>query len=283
MDTEISSDQKDDLRVSIVDDHQHEDIDADEHHAKHHQRHDAHEHRGDAHVHFEEHHRDVRGGGARAAVFGISDGLVSNVSLILAIAGGAGATQSGTVRLAGLAGLLAGAISMAAGEYVSMRAQTELLQRELNAERHEIVHNPESERRELVGILQKKGISKRLAEELSHEIHRDPDIALQAHAKEELGIDPEELGSAVEAAGSSFVAFGIGAFLPLAPWLFMSGTAAVLVTVAIASVTAVAVGTMLAVFTEQNKLRSALRQFVIAAVAAAATYGLGSLVGTGLG
>lgn len=272
-----------DITQEPMQDHEHDDlaiVTDDDHHAEHHTRGDMHEHAGRKHVHAEDHHRDVRGGGARAAVFGISDGLVSNVSLVLAMAGAGAAT--GTVRLAGFAGLLAGAISMAAGEYVSMRAQTELLQRELSMERHEIVHNPAAEKRELEFILRKKGIRAHLAKELVEDIHRDPDIALQAHAKEELGIDPEELGSATEAAVSSFVAFGIGAFVPLLPWLFTSGTAGTVITIALASVTAVVVGLALARFTARSYLRSALRQLGIAVFAAAATYGLGSLIGTGI-
>lgn len=267
----------------MAEDHTHEDLrvirDAD-HHAAHHERGEVHEHQGDVHVHSEDHHRDVRGGGARAAVFGISDGLVSNVSLILAMAG-AGASQ-GTVRLAGLAGLLAGAISMAAGEYVSMRAQTELLQRELSMERHEIVHNPEAEKHELEFILRKKGIRRHLAQELVEDIHRDPDIALQAHAKEELGIDPDELGSAAQASIWSFVAFAIGAFVPLAPWLFAAGAAGVVATIALGAGTAVVVGLALARFTARSYLRSALRQLAIAVFAGGVTYGLGSLIGPGI-
>jgi VIT1/CCC1 family predicted Fe2+/Mn2+ transporter len=262
--------------------HQHDDLKVvqSDHHGEHHQRGDIHVHQGLDHVHSEDHHRDPRGGAARAAIFGISDGLVSNVSLILAIAG-AGAV-GGTVRLAGLAGLLAGAISMAAGEYVSMRGQTELLERELSMERHEIVHNPEAEMRELEFILRKKGINERLAKELVADIHKDPDVALKAHAKEELGIDPEALGSAKGASASSFGAFAVGAILPLLPWFFASGTAAVIATIGIASVTAIAVGLGLAGFTGRSYVRSALRQFAIALFAASITYALGSLVGTGV-
>jgi VIT1/CCC1 family predicted Fe2+/Mn2+ transporter len=263
--------------------HHHDDLQVvrdDAHHAAHHDRGDEHEHRGESHVHGEDHHRDVRSGSARAAVFGISDGLVSNVSLVLAIAGAGAATS--TVRLAGLAGLLAGAISMAAGEYVSMRAQTELLRRELTLERHEIVYNADAEKHELEFILRKKGIRPRLAAELVEDIHRDPEIALQAHAKEELGIDPEELGSATGAAAASFVAFGIGAFVPLLPWFFAAGSAAVITTIALGATTAFGVGLALAYFTSHSYLRSALRQLGIAVVAGAVTYGLGSLVGTGV-
>jgi VIT1/CCC1 family predicted Fe2+/Mn2+ transporter len=225
----------------------------------------------------EHHHRDVRGGTARAAVFGISDGLVSNVSLILGVAGAD--PSAGLVRLAGLAGLVGGAFSMAAGEYVSMRAQTELLERELELERVEIARRPESERRELVQLYRSRGLDRELAEHLATEMHRDPELALETHAREELGIDPGELGSPAGAASSSFAAFGAGALLPLLPWFFATGAAAVLASVVVGAVAAVLVGAALATFTGRSAVRSALRQLLFAAVPAAVTYAIGSLVG----
>jgi VIT1/CCC1 family predicted Fe2+/Mn2+ transporter len=229
--------------------------------------------------HDEHHHRDVQGGAARAAVFGISDGLVSNVALIVAIAA-AGAT-SGTVRLAGLAGLLAGAFSMAAGEYVSMRAQTELLERELEMERREIARNPESERRELEAIYRGRGVDADLAAAMATAMHADPGRAFEAHAREELGIDPDGLGSANQAAASSFGAFAVGALLPLLPWFFGGGRTALISTIGLASLAAVGVGVALASFTGRSRLRSASRQLALASIAAAITFGLGHLVGTG--
>src|SRR5437588_7489256 len=177
----------------------------------------------------EHHHRDIRGGTARAAVFGVSDGLVSNVSLILGVAAGAHDLQ-GTVRLAGLAGLIAGAVSMAIGEYVSMTAQAELFERELELERHEIRRRPENERRELAHIYRARGVDPGTADELASQMMRDPDLALETHAREELGIDPNALGSPIGAAVSSFVAFAIGALAPLLPWLFGGGHGYVLAT-----------------------------------------------------
>lgn len=229
----------------------------------------------------EHHHRDVRSGGARAAVFGMSDGLVTNVSLILGVAG---AHPGGTfVRLTGLAGLVAGAFSMAAGEYLSMQAQRELLQRELDLERQSLRRSPEAERRELKAIYERRGLDPALAAELVAEVMRDPDVALETHAREELGIDPGALGSPWRAAASSFVTFAIGALLPLLPWLFASGTGAILASVVIGAVASLVVGGALGFFTGRSPVRSALRQFVVAALAAGVTYGIGRAVGASTG
>ncbi|HUC35759.1 MAG TPA: VIT1/CCC1 transporter family protein [Acidimicrobiales bacterium] len=223
------------------------------------------------------HHRSVGTGGARAAVFGVSDGLVTNVALILGIAG---AHPGGAVvRLAGIAGLVAGAFSMSAGEYVSMRAQSELFERELDLESREIENRPEGERRELVRIYESRGIEPAVARRLASEMMRTPELALETHAREELGINPLALGSPVQAAVSSFATFAVGAFLPLLPWLVSSGTAATLGSVVIGAVAALAVGTALSVFTRRTWWRSALRQLVISAGAAAVTFGIGHAVG----
>jgi vacuolar iron transporter family protein len=227
----------------------------------------------------EHHHRDIQGGSARAAVFGVSDGLVSNVSLILGVAGAS--PGAGIVRLAGLAGLIAGAVSMAAGEYVSMRAQSELLERELDLERIELRRNPHVETVELTQIYQSRGMEADQARELAEAMMADPDRALEAHAREELGIDPNDLGSPVGAAVSSFLAFGVGAVLPLLPWFFGSGDAAVFASVVIGAVAAVSVGTLLAWFTGRSYLRSALRQLAIATFASAVTFAIGAAVGVG--
>jgi VIT1/CCC1 family predicted Fe2+/Mn2+ transporter len=225
----------------------------------------------------EHHHRNVQGGAARAAVFGLSDGLVSNVSLILGVAGAHPA--SGVVRLAGLAGLLGGAFSMAAGEYVSMRAQSELMERELELERSEIKRRPEGERRELAHIYESRGVDPGVAQDLATEMMRDPDVALDTHAREELGITPASLGSPIQAALSSFASFALGALAPLIPWFFLTGTAAVLASVIVGAVAALAVGGALARFTGRAVVHSALRQLAISAVAAAVTYSIGRAVG----
>jgi VIT1/CCC1 family predicted Fe2+/Mn2+ transporter len=229
----------------------------------------------------EPHHRNIQGGTARAAVFGISDGLVSNVALILGVAGAS--PGPGVVRLAGLAGLIAGAISMAAGEFISMTAQRELLTRELDMERIELRRQPENERRELVQIYRARGVEPETAERLAMEMMRDPELALQTHAREELGIDPNELGAPVGAAVSSFLAFAVGAFVPLAPWLFTRGALALGLSTALGALAALLVGAALARFTGRSATRSALRQLLWAAVPAAVTYVVGAVVGVGVG
>lgn len=234
-------------------------------------------HRPPAELQFVDHHRSLQGGGARAAVFGVSDGLVTNVAIILGLAGAH--PGAGVVRLAGLAALVAGAFSMASGEYVSMRAQKELLQRELALERQEIHRRPEGERRELVRIYESRGIAPDLARQLADEMMRTPELALETHAREELGINPSSLGSPVQAAGASFATFALGAVLPLIPWLFASGTAAALASVVIGGAAALAVGAALAVFTERSWWLSSLRQLVFTAVPAAATFGIGQAIG----
>lgn len=210
-------------------------------------------------------------------MFGASDGLVSNVSLILGVAGASPA--AGVVRLAGLAGLIAGAVSMAAGEYVSMKAQAELLQRELEMERIELRRNPQVETMELSQLYADRGIHPVRAQALAEDIMRDPELALETHAREELGIDPSALGSPVRAAGSSFVSFTVGAALPLLPWFVTQGAAAVVASVVLGALGAIAVGLALARFTGRPPLRVAARQLGIATVAAAATSTVGALVG----
>ncbi|HJV08499.1 MAG TPA: VIT1/CCC1 transporter family protein [Acidimicrobiales bacterium] len=230
----------------------------------------------------EKHHRDVQGGTARAAVFGVSDGLVSNVAIVLGFAGAN--TGPGLVRLAGLAGLIGGAVSMAAGEYISMTAQTELLERELEMERLELRRRPEAERRELAQIYRSRGVDAATAEQLATALSRDPDLALQTHAREELGIDPDSLGEPVKAALSSFVTFSLGASIPLVPYFFGTGTAALVAAIVLGVVAALAVGAFLAKFTGRPMGRSASRQLLFSAVPAAITYAIGSAVGvSGIG
>ncbi len=226
------------------------------------------------------HHRDIGGGGARAAVFGISDGLVTNVSLVLGMAGAN--PGASIVRLAGVAGLVAGSFSMAAGEYLSMTAQRELQERELEVERRALSDNPRGEAAELRGMYVRRGIEPGVAHEMVNEVMQDPDLALETHAREELGISPQNLGSPWQAAAASFVTFALGAFVPLAPWLFTSGTLAIVLSVALGGLAALAVGVVLARFTERSPAVSALRQLAVTAVAAAVTYGVGRAIGTGL-
>ena len=223
------------------------------------------------------HHRDVQGGAARAAVFGISDGLLTNVSLILGVAGAGPA--AGVVRLAGLAGLVAGAFSMAAGEFVSMSAQKELLEHELDIERRELERHPEAETRELAATFQSRGIEPDDAHRIAAAIMRDPDVALDVHAREELGVRPGQTGSPWQAALSSFVSFAVGALIPLMPWFFTSGRTALIASVLLGASSALAIGWTVAIFTERSRVMSAVRQLGIAAIAASVTYGIGLAVG----
>jgi VIT1/CCC1 family predicted Fe2+/Mn2+ transporter len=225
----------------------------------------------------EHHHRNVQGGTARAAVFGISDGLVTNVSIVLGVAGAHPAAS--IVRLAGLVSLVGGAFSMAAGEYVSMSAQRELAERELEVERREISRRPESERRELAHLYEQRGLTPEMAASLAEQMMRDPDLALETHAREELGIDPSELGRPLGAAVSSFVSFAVGALVPLAPWLGWSGNGALIASLALAVVAAIAIGLALSGFTGRSWWRSSLRQLGIAIVAAGVPYLIGHAVG----
>ena len=219
----------------------------------------------------------MQGGAARAAVFGVSDGLLTNVSLILGVAGAH--PSAGVVRLAGLAGLVAGAFSMGAGEYVSMSAQRELIQRELAIERVELRRHPESEQRELVALYVSRGVPAAAAEEVAIALSRDPEVALEVHSREELGVNPGSIGSPPAAASSSFGSFAVGALIPLIPWFFGGGTVAVLVSIILGTVANLAVGVALAYFTGRSPVFTALRQVSIAAVVAAVTYGIGALVG----
>jgi VIT1/CCC1 family predicted Fe2+/Mn2+ transporter len=227
-----------------------------------------------------EHHRDIQGGTARAAVFGVSDGLLTNVSLILGVAGAS--PTAGLVRLAGIAGLVAGAISMAAGEYISMSAQRDLFHRELAVEREELRRNPDLERRELVAVYVGRGVPRAIAEDFVEALTRDPEVALQVHSHEELGIDPSRTGSPFGAAASSFVSFAIGAVIPLFPWFFATGWGAALVSIVLGAVAAAAIGCAIGYYSERSMVRAALRQLLITAGAAAVTFGVGRLVGVGV-
>ena len=234
-----------------------------------------------AHMPPPDHHDALDDSTARAAVFGVSDGLVTNVSLILGVAGAT--TSADVVRLAGVASLLAGAFSMAAGEYISVTAQRELVEAEIARERHELKVNPEGERVELAQLYVSRGVAPDVAEQIASDLMRDPDLALQTHAREELGVDPESLGSARAAAISSFLTFAVGAFLPLVPWLFIGGSSAILWSMLIGGISALAIGAGLAQFTGRSVVKSALRQLLVATVAAGITYGVGVTLGVSVG
>jgi len=223
-------------------------------------------------------HRDVQGGTQRAAVLGAGDGLLTNLSLVLGVAGAASANAS-AVRLAGVAGLLAGAFSMAAGELVSVRAQQEMVEREVDVERHELADDPEGELRELTAMYQAQGLSAEDAGTVARILSSNPDIALDTHARLELGVDPEAPSSAARAAVSSFLSFSVGAILPLFPWFFVQGSAAVIASVIIGAVAALALGAAIGAMAGRSVVGTALRQLAVAAVAAAVTYTVGSLLG----
>jgi len=238
----------------------------------------AHDHDGEhAHRHMVHRHRDVTGGTARATVFGISDGLVSNVALILGVA--AAESEQSSVIVAGVAGLLAGAASMAAGEYVSMKAQSELVERELAIERRSLEKQPAAEIRELAAIYRQRGLDPEQAHEMASAVMEDPEVALEVHAREELGVDPSETGNPVAAALSSFAAFALGALIPLIPWFFASGTAAIVASAILGIVATATVGAVLARFTERSVFRTAVRQVTWAAVACTATFAIGTWLG----
>lgn len=239
----------------------------------------AHDHEGEhSHRHMVHRHRDVNGGTARAAVFGVSDGLVSNVALIIGVA--AAASDRSSVLVAGVAGLLAGAASMAAGEYVSMKAQSELVERELDIERRSLERQPAAEMSELAAIYRQRGLDAKQAREMAEAVHLDPIVALEVHAREELGVDPAETGNPIAAAVSSFVAFAIGALIPLFPWIFSGGNGALLASAILGLVAAAAVGVTLARFTERSAVRTASRQVAWAVAACATTWLIGSWLGT---
>ncbi len=240
-----------------------------------------HDHNDDDHAHgsgyMVHRHRDVTGGTVRAAVFGVSDGLVSNVALILGVA--AAASTRSNVLVAGVAGLLAGSASMAAGEYVSMKAQAELVERELAIEKRSIAKQPEMETRELAAIYRRRGADAETAKRMAEQVHQNPDIALDVHAREELGVDPDETGNPAAAAISSFFAFAIGAMIPLLPWFFSEGNAAVIASSVLGLIAATTVGAVLARFTERSMLRTAGRQVGWAVAACTVTWVIGSWLG----
>jgi len=216
-----------------------------------------------------------KSGAFRAAIFGVNDGLVSNLSLIMGVAGAA--VSNRVLVLAGVAGLMAGAFSMGAGEYVSMRVQRELFERLLHLEAHELATEPEEERAELQRIYEGRGFPPQLARDVADVVMRDPDVALRTHAREELGLDPEALGSPVGAAASSFVTFCVGALIPLVPFLFASGTAATVVAIAASGAALFVVGAAMSIVTGRAWWFSGLRQLLVGAVAAVVTYAVGTL------
>ena len=216
----------------------------------------------------------------RAGVLGFNDGLLSNLSLVMGVAG---ATSDSTfIVIAGISGLLAGAFSMAAGEYVSVRAQRDVYEREIEVERAELEEMPKEEMQELALIYQRKGFTRQEARAVAERIISNPEVALETLAREELGLDPSQLGYPWLAAISSFLAFGLGAMIPLLPNLFTDGFLALMLTIAVSGVATVGIGVLLGIITGKNPLWGGGRMLLAGTIAAAITYGIGSAIGISL-
>jgi len=231
---------------------------------------------------FERRHRGLGGGGnLRAAVFGVNDGLVSNASLILGVAGAS--TDAHLVLVSGVAGLAAGAFAMAAGEYVSVRSQREFFEYQISLERDELKQYPEAEAQELALIYAAKGLPQREATKLAKQIVADPEQALDTLAREELGLNPAELGSPVGAAASSFFSFAAGAAVPLLPFMAASGDRALAISVGVTCVALFAIGATFSLFTGRSAWLSGARMLVLGSLAGAVTFAVGRLFGVALG
>ena len=223
-------------------------------------------------------HRDVTGGWLRPATFGVMDGLVSNFALVAGVVGG-GATGK-VVIMTGLAGLVAGACSMASGEFTSVSSQTELMKAEIDVERRELAIHPAEEERELAKMYEAKGLRPELAAQVARELTTDPDIALGVHVREELGVDPDDLPSPWLAAGSSFIAFAIGALIPLIPFVF--GAARVLPALLLSALGLVITGGIVGKITARPFWYGGGRQLLLGGLSAVVTFAIGLAVGTGL-
>ncbi|MGW3678523.1 VIT1/CCC1 transporter family protein [Streptomyces prasinus] len=224
-------------------------------------------------------HRDVNGGWLRPAVFGAMDGLVSNLALMTGVAGGSVGQQ--TIVITGLAGLAAGAFSMAAGEYTSVASQRELVEAELDVERHQLRKHPEDEEAELAALYEARGVEPRLAAEVARQLSHDPEQALEIHAREELGIDPGDLPSPAVAAASSFGAFALGALFPVLPYLL--GASVLWPAVLVALLGLFLCGALVAKVTARTWWYSGLRQLALGGAAAGVTYALGTWFGIAVG
>jgi VIT1/CCC1 family predicted Fe2+/Mn2+ transporter len=224
-------------------------------------------------------HRSAGGGNLRALVFGANDGLVSNAGLILGVAGATGGTgEARAIVVSGIAGLLAGAFSMASGEYVSVRSQREMFEHQIAAERDELETYPEAEAAELATIYEARGLSRDDANHMAASIIRNPAYALDALAREELGLDPANLGSPWAAAGSSFLSFSLGAVVPLLPFLVARDRHGLLASVAVTAVALFGIGAAISLFTGRSAWRGGVRMLLIGAAAAGATYSIGRLL-----
>lgn len=236
---------------------------------------------GGALAQLEGRHRAASGNALRAAVLGANDGLLSNFSLVMGVAGAAFSAQ--TILITGLAGLLAGAGSMAMGEWISVQSSRELYERQISIEAEELRLIPDEEEEELALIYQAKGVPEEEARRTAVRIIADEKTALDTLAREELGIDPEELGgSAWTAAITSFILFAIGAIIPVAPFVFLSGIGAVALSVALSALALFGMGALITLLTGRSVLFSGMRQVLVGLAAAALTYGVGTLIGVAL-
>jgi VIT1/CCC1 family predicted Fe2+/Mn2+ transporter len=224
-------------------------------------------------------HADVAGGWLRASVFGAMDGLVTNISLVAGV--GAAGASARVVILTGFAGLVAGAFSMALGEYTSVRTQNEQVDREWAVEKREIRQNPDAEQRELSEMFMAMGMRRQTALAAAREVHGDVDQAAVLHISQELGLDPTEQPSPWVAGTSSFVTFSIGAIVPLIPYVL--GYSSLVAGLAVGALGLLIAGALASVFTVQPWWRNALRQLCFGAIAVTATYLVGTLIGTGAG
>ena len=222
-------------------------------------------------------HPDVTGGWLRPAVFGAMDGLVSNFALIMGVAGGSDPGSTKPVILAGLAGLAAGSFSMAAGEYTSVASQSEFALAQIDIERNEILHNETAEEAELAAMFHEKGVDENVARQVAAQIHRDPENAVRVHAREEFGVDSDDLASPLLAAVSSFFSFAVGAILPLLPYLL--GVESAWPAVIVSLIALFACGAVVTRITARSWWYGGIRQLILGAAAAGLTYLVGTAVG----
>ena len=218
-----------------------------------------------------------KGGSLRAAVLGMNDGLISNFSLVAGVA--AGTSNPEIVLIAGIAGLLAGSFSMAAGEYISMRSQRDIYENIFHLERAELTLWPEAEKRELATVYEQRGFTEAEANLISHRVSDDLEMAVSTHIKEEFGLDPDDLGSPKQAAISSLIAFSVGALVPILPYIFSQNQISLTLSFVFSALSLMVVGAGLAYLSGVNLIMGAVRMFLIGSLAAAVTFGIGTLVG----
>ncbi len=223
------------------------------------------------------HSKIKSGSNLRAAIFGINDGLVSNASLVFAMVGAG--TDNRTIIIAGISGLLAGSFSMATGEYISVKSQRELYENQINIEKTELAEFPEEEAKELSLIYQAKGVDKVTADKVSESLINDPEKALDTLIREELGLNPHELGSAMGASLSSFISFSLGAIIPILPYLFLQTPKALIIAISLSSIALFSIGVIISFLTGKSPIKNGLRMCILGWLAGATTYIIGYYLG----